>query len=280
MNTTKQELKLGKLPFEPHEKDIHFNKFLKKFVAMVQIAMPKVPTVTDDYKSVKAFLMYLNDQLGCCGIAGAFHMVNIWLAQAGINYDVFDDNCVINTYEKIGGYNPNDPNSDQGIILRNALIYWKTKELKDKKGKLHKIDLFSLLDVKNKDEIKLAMYLFSTIYIGFVVPQYFIDQFNQGIRYFDVQTKNIKKIGGHCVNSGGYGPYDNKQLKKTPMKVVGVTKEGVYVITWGIVVFLTWEFWFKYVDEAWVVFSEEFLKNGKSPDGYTLAQLTAFAKQF
>jgi hypothetical protein len=38
---------------------------------------------------------------------------------------------------------------------------------------------------------------------------------------------------------------------------------------------MTWEFWDRYCDEAYVLLSEDFLAVGKAPNGFDLAALKA-----
>ena len=43
-----------------------------------------------------------------------------------------EDANVLQVYEKISGYDPNDPNTDVGVNLRDVLSYWKNTGVKDK----------------------------------------------------------------------------------------------------------------------------------------------------
>jgi hypothetical protein len=253
--------KLGKLPFVKDDRDLKLADYIDKTV------LPTAPKSTDDYKTFVDWLIFLNDQIGCCGISGIYHLLMLWIKQSGNNPEIEDAN-VLGVYEKISGYNPNDPNSDVGVILRDVLKYWKNEGIPDKNGILHKIAAFVKLNIKDHNEIKIAQYLLSGLYIGFNVPAYAMQQFEKG-QIWDVQTKNANIEGGHCVVPTGYGT----------IIILKVTKDGVWVITWGKVQFMTWAFWDKYVDEAWAVLDTEFLTNGKSPDGFNLTQLQADLKK-
>ena len=262
------ELKLGKLPFEEDDRDILLSTLIDKTV------LPKPPASTDDYKTFDDWGMFLNNQIGCCAIAGPYHLLMLWLKQGGKDVTFIDAN-VLKVYEDISGYDPNDPSTDVGCQLRDVLKYWKNVGMPDSEGNLHKIGAFARLNLKDHEEIKIAQYLFSGLDIGFMVPAFIMQLFQQGIYYWDVQTINAQILGGHCVVPTGYGKYN----KKVKAEVVAVTKEGVWVITWGRAVFMTWDFWNKFVDEAWVVFDPEMLDNDKSPDGFDSNKLLAYLKK-
>ena len=249
--------KLGKLPFKEDHRDLKLKDYIDTTV------LPTPPESTNDYTTFTDWNMFLNDQLGDCAVAGPLHLLMLWLSQGGQTPNFTDANA-LSTYEAISGYNPDDPNSDVGCNLRDVLSYWKNTGIPDANGKIHKIGAYVLLDQTNHDEIKLGQYIFSGLNIGFNVPAYAMTQFQDG-QIWDVQTKNAEIEGGHCVTPMGYGE----------VKVLSVTKEGVWVITWGQAQFMTWAFWDAYVDEAWCILDIEFLRNGVSPDGFNLTQLQA-----
>ena len=260
------ELKLGKLPFVEDPRDLKLSDYIDKTV------LPTPPTSTDDFKTFDNWLMFMNDSIGDCAVAGPIHLLMLWLKQGGKNV-IFTDQNALKTYQAISGYDPSDPNSDVGCNLRDVLKYWKNIGIPDSKGNLHKIGAFVQLNQADHQEIKIAQYLLSGLDIGFNVPAYAMTQFEKG-QIWDVQTKNANIEGGHCVVPTGYGKYPNASGN-----VAKVTKDGVWVITWGKAQFMTWAFWDKYVDESWGVLDPEFLNNGKSPDGFDLANLQADLKK-
>ena len=254
--------KLGKQPFEedPQGRDIHLSVLVDK----KKITYPES---TDDYKTFTDWRMFLNDLIGCCGLAAVWHLVMLWTKQGGKEVNITDKN-VEESYEKFG-YDPNDPSTDKGVVLRDVLKFWKKYGFKDADGKIHKIGAYARVNFTDHEEVKLAQYLFSGLYMGFNVPKFFMLLFQSGQLIIDNQNTNTEIEGGHCVIPTGYGPI---VIKK-------VTKEGIWVITWGVAVFITWEFWDRWVDECWVVFSPEMLDNNKSPDGFDSTQLLKLLKQ-
>lgn len=234
--------------------------------ALVDKKKIKVPDETTDYLTFKDWRMFLNDLIGCCGLAGMWHLIMLWTKQGGKLANITDKN-VEEAYEKFG-YDPNNPSTDKGVILRNVLKYWKKYGFKDADGILHKIAAYARVNFTDHDEVKLAQYLFSGLYMGFKVPKFVMKLFDEG-KIWDVQNTDTDIEGLHCVTPTGYGKYK----KEGTASVVGVEKEGVWVITWGKAVFMTWAFLDRYVDELWVVFDTEMLDNSKSPDGFDSIQL-------
>jgi hypothetical protein len=257
--------KLGKQPFKEDERDIHLKTLLNRE------KLPTAPASTNDYSLIKIWLMLLNNIIGCCAVAGPYHLLMLWCKQAGKVLKITDENIKF-VYSKISGYDPTDPTSDVGCVLRDVLKYWKNVGIPDANGVLHKIAAFARLNQLDHEEIKLAQYLFSGILIGFQVPKYAMDQFDKGM-IWDVQLQNNEIIGGHCVAPTGYG-----KCKPTG-NVVKIIKEGLFVVTWGKVQFMTWAFWDKSVDEAWVIFDKEMLKNDLSPDGFDSNKLVNYLNQ-
>ncbi|WP_048188040.1 C1 family peptidase [Methanobacterium paludis] len=258
------------MPFEKDERDLKLAAYIDKTV------LPTPPDSTNDYEAFTDWGMFLNDKIGDCAIAGPLHMLMLWLTQGGKTPEFTDANA-LEAYSAISGYDPKTGENDNGCMLRDVLKYWKNTGIPDKNGVRHKIGAFVQLDQADHEEIKIAQYLFSALNIGFLVPAYAMEQFEKG-EPWDVQTKNASIEGGHCVIDAGYGKLTSKKRLEAVVRIVKITKEGIWVITWGKKQFMTWKFWDKYVDEAWCVLSEEFLVNGKSPDGFDLKQLQADLK--
>jgi len=58
--------------------------------------------------------------------------------------------------------------------------------------------------------------------------------------------------------------------------VCGYTATTVYVVTWGAIQAVTWEFLATYGDEAYVMLSADWMKaSGRSPSGFAWAKLQA-----
>ncbi len=47
--------------------------------------------------------------------------------------------------------------------------------------------------------------------------------------------------------------------------ITGYKNDELKVITWGKEIIMTLDFWETYVDESYAIFSEDFIKNDKTP---------------
>lgn len=241
-------MKLGKLPFIPKEKDFKYNNYRGT-------TLPPIPATFGHQSLVTDWGMLGNDTLGDCVIAGACHAAMLWTAEDSKEASFTESNA-ISDYSGACGYNPNDPNSDNGCYIRSVLDYQRLTGMIDANGKRHKIGAFLALDITNLLEVLEAIYLFSVVKIGIQFPASAMDQFNNGQPWTVVPGSPIE--GGHDV------------------EIVGVDPDWLYVITWGKVQQMSVEFFKTYCDEAWCPLSTEMLNgNGLSPEGFNLAQLQA-----
>jgi hypothetical protein len=134
--------------------------------------------------------------------------------------------------------------------MQDVLNYWRKTGIGG-----HQILAFAELDINNMAEVKAAMSTFGAIYVGFDFPDSAMTQFNQGKPWDVVSGATVE--GGHAVHGGAY--LQDGTLKFT---------------TWGQIQNMTQAFWDKYVFEAWVVITPEWLSaTGHSPTGLDLHAL-------
>ena len=154
------------------------------------------------------FAMDGNDQYGDCFWAMATHMVQIWTANAGQEF-VPTEADTLAAYSACTGFDPNDPNSDQGTEPSVGLKYLQNVGIAGKK-----FGPWVSIRVDDPDEIALAIDLFGGVALGVSVPQ----DWEQG-HCWDVSSAQI--VGGHAIP--GYG-HDID---------MGFSKKGVPLVTWG-----------------------------------------------
>ena len=228
-------------------------------------ALPPPPAIVDRASKVTSWPMYCNgpdpanppgspDGAGDCTFATAGHEIQAWTAYAGIEQTI-PPSAVIAGYSAITGYNPQTGANDNGANVQDVLNYWRKTGIGG-----HQIQGFAQLSgLDNLTLAKQCLDIFGTIYLGFNFPQSAMDQFKAGEPWSFVGDGNI--IGGHAV------PVQAWQTN--------VTGE-IEVITWGKVQRMTRAFWRNYVEEAWVVFSNDWLTaNAATIDGLNIAQLRA-----
>lgn len=85
--------------------------------------LPPPPPKVDWMSAVGSWPMYLNDQLGICGIASLGHQLLAWSVAAGRGRRLVTDDQLIKAYSDVGGYVPGRPQTDQGIVMADGLTY-------------------------------------------------------------------------------------------------------------------------------------------------------------
>lgn len=239
------ELKLGKKPARPEA--VKFK--LSSFVDFSKL--PKPPAKFGHENLVADYQMLGNDNYGDCVFAGAAHETMIWNACAGKKV-TFTDKSVLSDYSAVTGFNPADPNTDQGTDMKEAASYRRTTGILDANGNRHKIAAYLSIAPGNLLEHYVAMYLFGAIGIGIQFPSTAMDQFNK--------HKTWSVVKGSSIEGGHYLPLVAK-------------RKSIQCITWGAVQGMTTGFFGKYNDESIALISEEALVGRKSPEGFDYDKL-------
>ena len=236
LNNPQRKFKLGKLPAKHDSRTIKFKDILNT------ANLPPLPPEFDiDAKlNVTDTRMYLNDTYGDCVEAGSCHMINRFeIFECGAIPNIPDADVEAQYFKETGG-------ADSGLVLLDHLKLWKNTGLTFG-GKTYTIDAFAGIDWKNHTEFAYAVYLLGGVYIGMMVPKFFMDGFEAGKRFFDDSCKNAKIEGGHCVYSMAF-------IKlPSAVKVVGLNSVGPVIETWAGRVQLTWRFTDHRFDEAYGV---------------------------
>ena len=240
-------MKLGKLPARP-------NAVTFKLTDYVDTKKLTPPAFFGHDNLITSWGMLGNDTVGDCVLAGGAHETMMWTAE-GYAPAVFTDECVLSDYSAITGYDPSDPNTDNGTDMQMAASYRRKTGLLDANGKRHKVAAYLAITPGNLSEHLLAAWLFGAVGIGINFPAYAMDEFNSGIPWA-VEERKRQIEGGHYI----------------PL----VAHRGLLcVVTWGRIQQMTPQFFHKFNDESLVYLSEEMLYGGKSPEGFDDAQLRA-----
>jgi hypothetical protein len=234
----------GKLPFkaDKYGRDLKYDNYrIDKLVG-------DIPTAGGYKGRVSDFGMLANDTLGDCGPAGIDHgfMQTNTLAGKPIQFDPAN---TISDYSAITGYNPDDPNSDQGTDMQTAYSYVTKTGMIDKAGKRHKIGAYLGLN-NTQAQLQEVIYIYDRAGIGFNFPSYAMTAFNNGQAWDYKPGQKYTIDGGHYVE-GIY--YD---------------ATGVTVVTWGKEQLMTWAFFLKFCDESYLLVDDELLNaQGLTPNG-------------
>jgi len=239
-------IKLGKKAPRIDKRTLKLAKYLK---GGLPAAPAEVSWIT---KVPQPWNMFLNDKLGDCVLAACGHMIMQWSFFAGSPFVPSDDQ-ILTAYEAVGGYDPGNPNTDNGADMLTALNYWRQTGVAG-----HKILAFASVDWTNRDEMRAAIQIFGNVYLGVQLPLS-----AQGKPLWTVADGGIYTSGGEPGSWGGHC-----------IPVMAESPETDSVITWGGITKMSHNFLTDYADEAFAVLSPEWLAaNGQSPSGLDLDQL-------
>lgn len=247
-----RDVKLGKRVATPDPRDF-------QFADLVSTAQPpKAPPEFGHEGLITAWGMLGNDTVGDCVIAGAGHETEMWNKEAGRTVTI-SAATAIKAYSEVTGYNPKDPNTDQGTDMGVAAKWRRAKGMPDDAGNRHKIAAYLSIKPGNFSQLKQAAWLFGAVGIGIEFPASAMDQFNAGQPWDVVKGSQIE--GGHYI------------------PIVAVRGNYVEIVTWGQIQKVTLAFLAKYCDEAYAYVSLEALENGKSLEGFDTATLEHWLSQ-
>jgi hypothetical protein len=194
-----------------------------------------------------------NDRVGDCTCASLCgHRVLAQERSARQNETPVTTDDVLRVYGVITGW----PQQDPGAYLIDVLREVRSNGFgMERDGTRHTIGAYADVAPLRHDHVKVGAHLFGGLYLGVGLPSSASDEINQG-RAWEATADPAYSWGGHAV------------------WLVGYDAHSVTVVTWGQEQKASWEWWDKYVDEAWAVISEDFLtKRERTPQGLDVAAL-------
>jgi hypothetical protein len=231
-----------------------------RFSSYVTPALQPAPPSVDYGASVSAWPIYYNDQYGDCTCAAAAHLIQNWTANAG-NEITPADSTVLSFYEHFVG---TPPPADEGCDMLSVLKYWRRTGLDE-----HKVTAFASIQLQDKAEAMNAMFLLGGIYIGVALPD------------------SVVPPGGNYVEIPWVVPPEGPVAGAAPnqnnghcIPAVGYDATNIYVITWGAVKSMSWQFYDAYADEAFAIVSQDFVDlAGQDPVGFSRTQMLRDLKE-
>lgn len=249
------DLKLGKKPARPGAVQLRFGAYFNA------AALPTPPMVIGQPQLIRSWGMLANDKYGCCVWSGGEHETMLLEAEAGSPVAPFTPRTCLTDYAACTGFDPNDPNTDQGTDVQTAAAYRQKTGLLDGMGNRHKIDIYAGIGAGNLTQLALAVELFGVAGVGVQLPSDAEDQFNYG-EVWDVGT-HVTIVGGHyipCVGRNSHGNF--------------------LFVSWGKLQAATPRWVVTYMDEGIAFISRERLNSkGLTPQGYNAAALEDDFKQ-
>ena len=222
---------------------------------------PLVPPMGWEFAvNPRAWGMLGNDTVGDCAIAGLMHLIQGQSANIGDPLFATTKQA-IDLYSAVTGYNPNDPDSDQGTVVTDLLKYAVQHgvQMTDSMGKVVtvKILAYASLDVSSIAQMRYASYTFGGSLLGINCP----NKCEEDTTNWNF-APGLPSAGGHLITRMGEG------------------SQGGKVISWGMVIPTSNQFILGYADEGYIVLSDRWVNaQGKSPTGLDLNSLLNAAKE-
>lgn len=242
------QYKLGKQRPKIDSRTLQFGAYLTPSLA------PPPPSV-DYTKPVTAWPMMGNDNYGDCTCAAAGHMIEQWTANTGKEV-ILTDPQILKAYNYFAHNNP-----DAGANMLDVLNYWR------KTGIGHdKITAYAQLEPQNDIQLKDAVSIFGGCYIGLALPNFAVPP--------NTDLLTVPWIVPGTGPTGNAAPNPNNGHC---VPAVAYDQRFIYVVTWGAIKTMTWNFYDAYADEAFAVLSSDWInkKVGTSPSGFNMAALQA-----
>ncbi len=246
-------LQLGRKPARHDRRTMRGALVMSKH--LTSLAPP--PAVSNDYvAAVDAVTkgnwgMMGNDTLGDCTMADGAHQIMLHTANSSSAIVIPAEADVVAAYSAATGYNPADPNTDQGGVEADICAFMQTTGICG-----HKSDGWGNIEPSNLDHVRWAVQLFGACRIGVNLPQEAMDA---------TDAKEPWDIGGNTTILGGHD-----------VPIVKYDSSYFYVVTWGKLQAVTPAFIAAYCDEAHAeVYADWISAAGVSPSGFNLSLLLA-----
>ena len=247
MSIDHSQMRLGRKDVRQDHRTLLLSSYL-------QPHLPTPPASVDWTKKVaQPWGMDGNDALGDCTAAAAAHLIQCWTACAGDEY-AMPETDVIAFYEDSCGYDPADPNTDEGGVEIDVLNYWRKTGCAGRK-----IGAYVSVSPTSKSHVKDGIWLFGGLYLGIALPAS-----AQSQKVWDVPQ-------GGAVGRGKPGSWGGHAVP-----VLSYGSRGLTCVTWGAAKPLTWGFLRTYCQEAYAIISSEWVSGQRpAPNGFDLAALQA-----
>jgi len=237
--------KLGKHPVKTDSRTLNIDNYLKRE------HLTEIPPVYNWIEKKRSrWGRMKNMHLRNCTCAAAGHMIQCWTLNTG-NQVIIPDRHIVKVYSALTGYDPKTGANDNGVPALDMLKYWRKNGVYE-----YKIAAFASVNHHSKRVVKETVFLFGGVYVGLQLPLSI-----KGQKVWDVPP-------GGPVDDGRRGSYGGHAVC-----VLEYDERGLTCITWGKKRKMTWAFWDAYVEEAYALVSDSFLKDGKTPHGFDLELL-------
>jgi hypothetical protein len=191
----------------------------------VRGSLPAAPAVVDYSEKAMPVLTDVegNENAGDCVQAEDAHYIAVITGNANGLY-AYTKEQTLADYSAITGFNPADPNTDQGTDPIANMNYRVQKGYADGSKDLG----YLRVDTTNKTEVQFALWAFGNLKIWLALPDSYINPFPSNGAVWGVGTPDFSN--GHCIGT----------CSANSPRIVGVNCDGVQVVTWGLILTMTW----------------------------------------
>ena len=236
------EVKSGKLPY------VHDPRTFKLSYYLIHESLEHIPKEYNWGWKIKSdkWGVLGNLKTNNCTCAAAGHLIMSWTSNVGKLHKP-TTKAIVGAYSRLTNYNPKTDGIGKPIEAIKALKYWRKKGISKRK-----IVAFAKLKFKDRKQLIEATYLYGGCYVGINLPK------SAEKQYFESKKWTLPRTG--TKGAGKPGTWLSHALI-----ITGYKDNELRVITWGKEMIMTLDFWEAYVDEAYAVFSEDFIKDDKTP---------------
>jgi hypothetical protein len=249
-------MKFGRLPRTRDPRVPHFSAMI------AGMTLDPVPEAVDWTVGMPTdWGQMLNNELGCCTCAAAYHAMQLW-SQHARQFEITEpDAKVLQMYEEFCGYQPGHPDTDQGGVEQEVLARWFNPgvPIVEGNGGRSRLQAYVEIDPRQHDDVKRAINDCGCVYIGFNVPQFVADSTSAEKPWDVVPGQDETIVGGHAVIAPGYDA------------------DGLRIVSWGLATYrMTWAFFDRFVDEAYALSHPWWVDaKGTTPGNLTIEALNA-----
>ena len=223
---------------------------LRSYMAVDSLPVPPRHNMLD---STTSWPMLANNIFNCCTSAAAGHMVHHW-TEANQHGVFLTDQDIIRAHALLTG-----DHLMNCVSMLDALKFWRKTGIGD-----HRIHSYMSAGHAGPDDLRSVIFLFGSAYIGLNLPSFAMSGDPQQIPNIPWEIPGSvspadaapQSANGHCVAAIGYDD------------------EVIYVVTWGQLKTMTWDFFLRYNDEVYAVLSNDWVQQDiKCPSGFDMTTL-------
>ena len=190
----------------------------------------------------------VSDGVGDCFFAAAIELLRCASANAQAKEDVFTTADALKAYGLCTGFNPADPNTDQGTEPGQGFNFLQNTGIAG-----HKFGPIVAVDWTKEDQVRCAQWLSPGLMMGVDFP---VDWENAPV--WDVTSSKIE--GGHEIYLFAYDDADTKTMGQ--------------LATWGETRSMTWAAAAKFVNQLTATIPAELISDANTaPNGFDIGQL-------